>query len=148
MKILIVVIGALVAGVAVDDPACDMKTPGTAKVCSNCEEINPKADEEGGCCGQAPNPREVCIKTYYECSTCFKKQFEDTPCCEGSTNKKFVIRAIIRLKCEGCGAVGRREGDCISKVCRAAGKKVRKFCDQSGTWPHGGKMPDGKTPEK
>jgi hypothetical protein len=118
--------------------ACDQKTIQKAKYCMTCKVIDPRVNEEGLCCEAKPAEVEICVKAYYVCSECKKKSCEEKECCKDATVSKVVIKSRLLIRCEECGAAGAAEGECANEKCKELGKRMKKTCDRSGLWPHGG----------
>lgn len=129
-----------------DEKPCDLKTIEKTKYCESCDAIDPKCDDKGECkgCGGGVTEVDVCVKSYCKCSACKNPCEGDKPCCKDATCETVTIKARIVFLCEGCGMSGDKEGDCAGDECKKAGKKVKKTCDNSGAWPHGGEPPKNK----
>lgn len=129
------------------DQPCDLKEVKQEPYCSICKTLDPKVDDKGLCegCGVTPLKVDVCIKVHFVCRGCDKKLAEDKACCGDGGNEKVTTKARVVLRCEACGLAGKIEGDdCTAPECKVAGKKIRRTCDLSGTWPHGGAPPEKK----
>lgn len=121
---------------AVDDKPCDLSNLKAAPYCGKCHTIDPKVDMDGKCCGSELKEVWACVKTCFECSGCHKLMVKDESCCKGMKNEGKTVKALIVYKCEGCGATAEKEGNCANAKCKAAGKKIKKTCEKSGTCPH------------
>lgn len=119
-----------------DAKPCDLKTIEKAKYCAKCDQIDPKVDDKGLCDGQKVTEVDVCVKTCYACTGCKKKSPVDEACCKGCVKEKTVVKSRVVFQCEGCGALGEKEGDCAKDECAKAGKKIKKTCAKSGECPH------------
>ncbi|MBI2931367.1 MAG: hypothetical protein HYY16_06925 [Planctomycetes bacterium] len=138
---------AMAVGVRAQDKAkdCDLKTIETGVWCPDCKcfcgDTDCALDEKGNCtkCGEAPEKVEICVKTVYSCA-CGHQSLEAGTHCEEEMQPTRV-KALVVYKCEGCGATLDKDGACTAEACAKAGKKAKKVCDKSGTWPHGGSAP-------
>lgn len=117
---------------------CDLRFVEIAKFCERCTTIDPKLDEKGRCCEIAPKFVEVCVKTFYECRKCGKQSLADMPCCPDAGIDKRTSKSMLIFRCEGCRAVGTGEAACLSGNCASEGRRLRRTCLKSGTFPHVG----------
>ncbi|GEM_PF-5650443 len=100
---------------------CDLAIVESTPFCVPCHRLDPPILANGACadCGTVPVLVEACVKSR-----------------PGST-----IKACIVLRCERCGRTGNRESPCPVPTCIVAGAWIRRTCEKSGTWPHGGEPP-------
>ena len=130
---------------------CDLKVLAKSGTCEECKHLcggdNCDRNKDGTCskCKKKSKECDICIKMLYTCATCGKQAHEQAKCC-GHGTKGTKVRARIIFKCEGCGAVAEKEGDCDKEDCKKAGKKIKKTCDESGKFPHGGEPAAGTAP--
>lgn len=115
---------------------CDLKMIQMVPYCTTCKTVDPQLDPDGQHCGARPKDVEVCLKTYTECTKCSSKNLEDIACCADAKKEKRTDKSLVLYRCEGCGMKGEREGPCIGESCIKAGKKVKRSCEKSGTFPH------------
>ena len=119
-----------------DPKACDLRDVEIAKYCERCRTLAPKVDERGRCCELVPRFVEACVKTFFECGKCGKQSRSDAPCCPDGEMEKRTSKSMLIYRCEGCGAIGRGEAACISPSCAIEGRRIRRTCLKSGTFPH------------
>lgn len=142
-------VAALPVALAAEGETCDLKHVSTGLWCDSCKAVlDPDGTLEGKYCAKCCKDKKaeervearrvkVCTKTYYRCAEHGTVAWKPGKCatCQGDM-EKVVDRALVTLKCEGCGAAAEKLGPCANEECKARKKMIVETCARSGTYPH------------
>lgn len=122
---------------------CDQKKLEDAVFCPLCGTVIEDEDKHAADEASKDHKTEkckLCVKKFYSCDKCSVPSDKPGKCC-GEEKKEQVDKSRVALRCEGCGTPGEKEGKCAQEFCKKEGNRVKMMCTKSGTWPHGGILP-------
>ncbi|MBI4566175.1 MAG: hypothetical protein HY716_15930 [Planctomycetes bacterium] len=143
--VMLVGLGSMVAfsqdkGMGAGDQDCPLSKVEQRDYCASCKKVCGKDDVDKGACKACKGKTEkadVCVRKCFSCPKAHgtpKYHSKDCGAAPGCCKESEVV-ALVIFKCDECGASGRTQKDVKHKDCDG---EVKKTCEKSGTFPHGG----------